>query len=402
MRILLYIMIRFIHLSDTHIDYKPQLEYIKNDDEIFQERIKGIKDAIEYAKNNNIKLIVHSGDVFNVPSPKLNFIYELEKILASAENYGIEFLIISGNHDQSKIKSSFNSLKMFDLVRNVHVFNEDGFYTVGDYEFMLIPAKYDWSKLKETFPVSLNKLISQSKSNKRILVTHIPISSANESFTFDVETLSEGTIDSDTIPDIFLYVALGHYHSMQQINNRRMYYAGSTSQLSFNEEFEKKYFLDIIIDDSSKTTVNPIEIKPNYPLHTVKINASYVTNNQDFNMLLRHELELNNKKYSLKNKIIRVIISNLTASVRLNLDREKLINSIKLYDPFGIKIIIEREKEVFNDSEDEDTYKLIGSPRDEVIDYLNKRNKRNPILDETNEEIFKKTEDKLKGDDIDY
>lgn len=395
-------MLRFLHLSDTHIDFKPQLETIKDDNGIIEDRLKGLRSAVDYARKNNIKLIVHSGDFFNTPNPKLNMIYEAEKIFSDAERDGINFLIISGNHDQSKIKSSFNSLKLFDLVKNVHVFTEDGFYDENGYEFMCIPAKHDWSKLKERFPISLNTLIGESKSNKRILVTHIPISSANESSTFDVETLSEGTIDVDSIPDIFLYVALGHYHEMQQIVNRRMYYAGSTSQLSFNEEFEKKYFLDVEIDDQDKTTITPIEIVPTYQLHTIKINASYVTNYQDFNMLLKHELDVDDKKYVLKNKIIRIIISKLISSVRLNLDREKILSIIKTYDPFGVKIIIERERTIFNDDEEEDVSKLIGSPKEEISLFLDKNKKRNPTVDEMNEEIFKRVEDSLTGENNDY
>ncbi len=161
--------------------------------------------------------------------------------------------------------------------------------------------------------------------------------------------------------------------------------------------FSEKYFLDVLIDDENKTTITPVEITPNYPLHTIKINASYVTNYQDFNMLLKHELELNDSKYSLKNKIVRIIISKLITAVRLNLDKEKIINFIKIYNPFGVKIIIEREREVFSEEDEEDVSKLIGSPKDEVSSFLDKNKKRNPIIDETNEEIFKRVGDSLKG-----
>ena len=390
---------RFLHLSDTHIDYKPQLEYIKNENAIIEDRLNGIKSAIEYAKINGISLIIHAGDVFNTPSPKLNMIYELEKILSDAGNSGIEFLIISGNHDQSKIKSNFNSLKLFDLVKNVHIFIEDGIYSKDGYEFMCIPAKHDWSKLKETFPLSLNKLIDVSKSNKRILITHIPLSSANESSTFDIETLSD-TIDVNSIPNIFLYVALGHYHGMQQVNNSKIYYSGSTSQLSFNEEFEKKYFLDVSIDENN-TTVNAVEIIPNYPLHTIKINASYVSNYQDFSILLKHEIDADNKKCSIENKIVRVIISKLISSVRLNLDKDKIISLIKTYNPFGIKIIIERDKDAFSEDDEEDVEKLIGDPKNEISSFLDRNKKRTKLVDEMNDEIFNRAKS-LNGDYNDY
>jgi exonuclease SbcD len=393
-------MFRFLHLSDTHVDYKPQLEYIENEKDLLEERLRGLKQAIVYAKNNNIHTIIHAGDVFNTPVPKLNYVYELEKIFADAEKDGIDFIIISGNHDQSKVKTAFNSLNLFKVIKNVKVFTDDTIIEKDGFEFFMIPAKYNWSKIKDTFPTSLNNLLTKSKTNKRILITHIPISSAKETATFDIETASEGTIDVDVIPDIFLYVALGHYHSMQQIGNRRMYYSGSTSQLSFNEEFEKKYFLDVTIDEQNNTNVTPIEIVPEHPLHTILIDASYVSNTQDFMMLLKHELEVNNTKYQLHNKILRIIISKLIAHVRLNLDREKIINTIKIYKPFGIKIEIERERIIAGQTEEIEAHKLIGTPREEIDSFLEKSGRKNSLINEVNEEIFEKAREK--GDIDDY
>ncbi len=392
-------MFRFLHLADTHVDYKPQLEYIQNENALLEERLKGLKQAIAYAKNNNIHLIIHAGDVFNTPIPKLNYVYELEKVFASAEHDGINFIIISGNHDQSKIKNSFNSLNLFKVIKNVSVFTEDSIIENDGIEFLLIPAKYNWSKIKDTFSDSLQNLLSKSKINRRILITHIPISSAKETATFDVETASEGTIDADVIPDIFLYVALGHYHSMQQIGNRRMYYSGSTSQLSFNEEFEKKYFLDVTIDDQNNTNVVPVEIIPDHPLHTVLIDASYATNTQDFMMLLKHELDVHNNKYQLNNKIVRIVISKLITSVRLNLDREKLINTIKTYKPFGIKIEIEREKVIVGQDEEIEANKLIGTPKEEINSFLEKNGRNDDLTKEVNNEILEKAREEVDMDD---
>ena len=91
---------------------------------VMEDRLAGIVQAISYAKENNIKLIIHSGDVFNETRPTLDNIYNLNKILVDAEKLGISFLIIAGNHDQPRIKGAFSVPEFFNLVKGMYVFTE--------------------------------------------------------------------------------------------------------------------------------------------------------------------------------------------------------------------------------------------------------------------------------------
>ena len=396
-------MLRFLHISDTHIDYKPQLEYIRNPDDILRERLNGIYNAINYAISNDIKLIVHSGDVFNVSSPKINYIYELQKVFSYAQEKGVEFIVIAGNHDQAKTKSALNVLRVFEIFKNVHVFVEDGIFKYGDYEFLCIPSKHNWSRVREYFAESLKELLSKSSSNKRILVSHIPILDAYESSTLDIEERSFETIDKDTIPDVFLYVALGHYHLMQKIRDK-MYYAGSTSQLSFNEEKEKKYFIDVLIDEANNNFVfNPIEIHPLYPLATISIDASYVTNSQDFIKLISHEIKEFNENNRIEDKLVRINIINLKNVIKINVNNDTILKLILPYNPFGVKIRVStsNEEKTNDEREDVDVLSLINPPKKEIEDYLNKK-KSNKILLEENESILDEFEASHTDDDYEY
>jgi len=393
-------MLRFLHISDTHIDYKPQLEYIRNPDDVLRERLNGLYTSINYAVSNEIRLIVHSGDVFNVSSPKINYIYELQKVFSYAQDKGIEFIVIAGNHDQAKTKSALNVLKVFEVFKNVHIFVEDGVFKYGDYEFLCIPSKHDWSHVRESFAISLSELLNKSSSNKRILVSHIPILSANESSTLDIEEKSLETIDKDTIPDVFLYVALGHYHMMQKLRDK-MYYAGSSSQLSFNEEKEKKYFIDASIDEANNNFVfNPIEIHPFYPLSTISIDASYVTNSQDFIKLISHEIKTFNETNKIEDKVIRINILNLKNVIKINVDNDAILKLILPHNPFGVKIRVSTsgEEKSEDETEDADLLSLINSPKKEIEDYLNKK-KDNKILLEENQNIIDEFEISHADDD---
>ena len=396
-------MLRFLHISDTHIDYKPQLEYVRNPDDILRERLNGLYNAINYAISNEIHLIVHSGDVFNVSSPKINYIYELQKVFSYAQDKGIEFIIIAGNHDQAKTKSALNVLKVFEIFKNVHIFVEDGIFKYGDYEFLCIPAKHDWSHVRESFAKSLSELLNKSTSNKRILVSHIPILNAYESSTLDIEEKSLETIDKDTIPDVFLYVALGHYHMMQQIREK-MYYAGSSSQLSFNEEKEKKYFIDVSIDEVNNSfAFNPVEIRPFYPLTTISIDASYVTNSQDFLKLIDHEIKTFNETTKIEDKLVRINILNLKSVVKINVNNDMILKLILPYNPFGVKIRVSTggEEKSEDETENVDIASLIKPPKKEIEDYLKKK-KDNKILLEENQNIIDEFENSRTDDDYEY
>jgi len=396
-------MLKFLHISDTHIDYKPQLEYLRNQDEIVRERLNGLYSAINYAILNDIHLIVHSGDVFNVSSPKINYIYELQKVFSYAQEKGVEFIVIAGNHDQAKTKSSLNVLKVFEVFKNVHIFVADGIFKYNDYEFLCIPSKHNWSNVKESFANSLNELLNKTSSNKRILVAHIPILGANESSTLDIEERSAETIDKDTIPDIFSYVALGHYHMMQKIRDK-MYYAGSSSQLNFNEEKEDKYFIDVLIDEDNNNFVfNPIKINPLFPLSTITIDASYVVNSQDFIKLITHEIKTFNDVNNIEDKLIRINIINLKNIVKINVGNDAILKIILPYNPFGVKIKVStndknRQDDDLDELDNVDVSSLIKPPKKEIEDYLGKK-KDNKILLEENENIIDEFENTNSDDD---
>lgn len=395
-------MLKFLHISDTHIDYIPQLNMLQNKDGIEADRLAGLRQAIAYAKENNIKLIVHSGDVFNITRPPLDIIYEIEKILMEAEALGIEFLIISGNHDQPKIKNSFNALKFLSLRKHVHVSLSPEIYNYENYEFLCVPATREWSKFKTEFPKMLTELLSKTKTNNKILVTHAGITGAKEASTFDIESIFDNVLSIDTIPDIFNYVALGHFHLMQQVDKRKMYYSGSTSQLSFGEEQEEKYFLEVSLDENNNLSVLPIKINLIHKLHTIKINCQNISTITDFNALLKHEII--NSKEKIINNIIRIQIVNLNIR-KIPVDNEGILKVISPFNPYGVKISIskkDRERHQHDETEEnaipED---IIMSPEDSINYELKRRKITDENILKTNDEVFSEYYDENGIDDTD-
>jgi exonuclease SbcD len=317
------------------------MNYI-NSDKYSDEKFSTIKQAIEYAVENNIKYIVHSGDVFDRIRPNLQLLIKLMKILHTAEKKGVNFIIISGNHDQPKVKGIFNALGALESLDNVSVFIKPGIETVEDngekVDFICIPSPSEWNSFSDKFREILDETLLKSTSENKVLVTHIQIVNITDKATQEVEPFITNGISPQEIPQIFNYVALGHVHKMQQIAGRpEMYYAGSSSLLGFGDIGLKKYFIDVTI--GKKTEIKPIEIKLTYDLVQVNVDLEKATSNQEIENTIKYYID--SKK--IEGNIIKIILEHCTKTVFTVIDIPHITNIIKEKNPLGIKIEIKRE-----------------------------------------------------------
>ena len=334
---------RFLHLSDTHFDYSPAMNYIDME-KYSKEKYDAFQRAIDYAKENNIKLIVHSGDVFDRINPKLSYVHELMKLLYKGTKDGLTFLIISGNHDQPKVRDSFNPLSLYDGIDGIHIFTTTQIFTFEDTDFFCIPSPREWSKFSDTFEGTLNEMLEKEKNrdNIKVLVTHIQIFDARDKSTDEIEPFIANGLPPDKIPKIFNYVALGHVHRFQQIADRpEMYYAGSLTPLSFNEIGQKKYFIDIDVEKNQETKIIPIESTVNYKLIEQKIDVEHITAEEDIENLISYYTE----NIELENNILKIIFTNATDVFYREYDAQKLTSKMKKQNVLGFKVEIKRKEE---------------------------------------------------------
>ncbi|MEM3858735.1 MAG: metallophosphoesterase, partial [Candidatus Micrarchaeaceae archaeon] len=329
------------------------------------------EDIIEYAKENKIKLIVHSGDVFDRINPKLSYISRLMKILYKATKDGITLIIISGNHDQPKIRGTFNPLELFDQLDNVYVFTEPGIVSIEDTDFICIPSPREWSKFAENFNTILNETLEKYKheSDMSVLVTHIQISSIIDKSTLDIEPFIVNGINPDKIPKIFNYIALGHIHTKQQINGRpEMYYSGSTSLLSFNEINTEKYFLDVEIEPKTEPVIKPIKIDLLYDLKELKIDAEKMKTEED----ILNSIDYYIKNIKIENSILKIIFYNCTDIFYSIIDSSKIVSKLKQYNILGLKIELKRNENenALVNATNIDINNLLRPVMDELKDYF--------------------------------
>lgn len=248
---------KIIHTADIHLGSK----FTSFPQEIRKQRQAELKatfaNMVEYAKNNNVSIIMLCGDIFdsNTPSKKdKEFFYSIIK-----ENKDIDFLYLKGNHDiLASYEETYSNLKLFS--------NEWESYTYGD----VVISGLEIRPLNKT---SYYSTLNLDPTKKNIVMLHGQIGDSLNS-DINLKKLQNKNID---------YLALGHIHKVSEgkLDNRGKYvYCGCLEGRGFDETKRHGfYLLDIdkynlkyeFVDFASRTIheVN-VDISPCLNLNEIK------------------------------------------------------------------------------------------------------------------------------------
>lgn len=231
---------KIIHTADLHFDSKMETNLTK---EMAKERKMEIRYSfqrlIEYANENDIKVILICGDMFdtaNVSNSTRTFLVDLIK-----GNPQIDFLILKGNHDEY-------NLLLDEELANVKLFKNE--LTHFKYDDVNI---YGFNMKSGGFSPANFELLSFDKNEKNILCLHGQISnnySLSVDYCIPLNLLKNKNID---------YLALGHIHSFNfgKIDERGIYaYSGILEPRGFDECGEKG-FIEINVTDKIYTKFVP-------------------------------------------------------------------------------------------------------------------------------------------------
>ena len=222
-------MVKIIHAADLHLGSKLS-SLPKGDikDNRKKEILKSFNRLIDYACNNDIHIILFSGDVFDSDRPSKkdkDFFYGAIK--AHPE---ITFLYLKGNHD---IEESL--VEKYD---NLFLFNDDNwsYYRFGSIVISGI-------ELSANNKSSLYSSLSLNSGDINITMLHGDIHTKGKEF-IDIKKLANKNIN---------YLALGHIHSYEEnkIDNRGVaIYSGCLDGRGF-DELGNKGFVLLEIDEKT-------------------------------------------------------------------------------------------------------------------------------------------------------
>ena len=218
---------KIIHTADLHIDSKIDGIPLEKSKIRREEIIRSFERLVEFAKQNDVKVIIIAGDMFD--TPKISF-KTRERVFECIRNSaGIDFIYVSGNHDQTG-----DIFSMIDLPNNFIQFGER-------------PECVKYGNIAIS-GVSLNTVnkntiydnLSLNKNDVNIVIMHGQVAgykSNEDAEVISIPRLKEKHID---------YLALGHIHSysMGEIDARGKYvYSGCLDGRGFDELGSKGFVL---------------------------------------------------------------------------------------------------------------------------------------------------------------
>ncbi|MCX6077276.1 MAG: DNA repair exonuclease [Campylobacterales bacterium] len=321
---------KIIHFSDTHLGYND-LDVLNKEN--INQREADFYDAfsqvIKQIKIINPDYIIHTGDLFHRSSPSnraITFALEQFKIINSL---GIPFILIAGNHSTPRTNLSSPILKIFENFENIYVsYNQE--YKKVEFKntiFHTLPHMND-----ETTALSQIELCEAQidASKKNIMMMHCSVGAS-----YLMQEFGEWVFphDKEYIFEKMDYVALGHWHGFGRVGkHENVYYSGSTERTSLGDKRNSKGFVEINLDDKSKTASlfgsTDIEFKE------IKIRP-----------IIQKKLDCTDYENALidasdtKNAIVEVKLTNLTPLQSIDIQN----SDIKKMFPDAMSVSVKRE-----------------------------------------------------------
>lgn len=321
---------KIIHCADIHLGSKLESKFPSEKSKIRKAEILSTFDnMIDYASNNDVKIILLSGDVFDKDKPTKkdkDYFYKCIK-----DHPSIDFIYLNGNHDKegSYIQEDIPNLKTFSK-KEITTYHYDNIDISG---IELAPENVK----------SFYHIINLNKDKINIFMLHGEISDSMGGDKIKLSSLKNKYID---------YLALGHIHSYSQnkIDERGIYaYPGCLEGRGFDECGEKGFILLNIEDKISlkfipfaKRTIYELDIdvtncKSLYDLNKIIKNK---VSDIDFKNILRiHLIGELSLDFEFSNEDITSKLSNFffvnvknDTSIKINYDDYK--NDISLKGEF--------------------------------------------------------------------
>jgi DNA repair exonuclease SbcCD nuclease subunit len=224
--------IRIAHLSDTHLGYRA---YYKTDPVSGRnQRAVDIEHAYERAVGDiltrDVALVIHSGDVFHHARPAYSAMRAFVRQTRRLEQAGLPVVVIGGNHDTPRLRTSGSVFSVLDLalpdVTFVTGYEQE---TVPFADLNLEITAIPHGKLADPIP----PLVIPAPGVFNVLVTHglVPgLSVKGHRREPGEEEIADSLLDAD-----FDYIALGHYHEPDH-PRRNAWYSGSTERIGWGDE----------------------------------------------------------------------------------------------------------------------------------------------------------------------
>lgn len=331
---------KFAHIADMHFDAPfTSLAEVSNLGDVRRlEQRNVFKKVINYIKENNIKYLFISGDLYENEYVKKSTIIYINELFKEIPNTKI--FISPGNHDPY-LKNSYYAT--FNFENNVYIF-KDKFETIETEDFNVYGIGFVDFYNKG---VNFNDLKILNNGKKNVLVIHGSLDSGSED-NKEYNPMSKTFLKTLG----FDYIALGHIHKTNYNEENNILYPGSLISLGFDElgehgmlvgDFGDKLKVEFIkLDEREFVELNEDVQRFNSKEDLIEyINFMELDENKLYKLILvgKRNFEINRREYlSLINKSNILKIKDLT---KLNYDINEMAKENTLRGVF-VKEILEK------------------------------------------------------------
>lgn len=279
---------KFFHLSDLHIG--KQLHHYS----LIQDQEHILNEVIAYVQKLSPDAVVIAGDIYDKSVPSAEAVSLFDEFLTRLADIRplVPVLIISGNHDSAQrldYASRILGRQNIYIAGSVPSKKEEHLKKVtltdefGEVDFYLLPfMKPGYIRglvqNEEDIPVSYSQAVQfvlereELDTGKRnVLVSHqFYTGSGTTPDTCDSELFSVGGIDNVDIGPLmqFEYVALGHLHGAQKVQQPTICYCGTLLKYSVSEAGHTKSLH--LVKLGKKGEEPEVELLPLHPLRDVR------------------------------------------------------------------------------------------------------------------------------------
>jgi exonuclease SbcD len=323
---------RILHFADAHIDIA---NYGRHDPETglpvrVLDFLKSLDIIINTAISEKVDLVVFAGDAYKDRTPSPTFQREWGKRIMQLSKAGIPTLLLIGNHDISPSLGRAHAIQEFDTleVPFIHVLSIPSFLSPDQLGLPLQVIALPWvsksayvaawdlsgeealdafSSMEERITRRVNEWLDHADPDLPIImIAHASVQGAKYGSERSVMLGSDLVLSGSLVKDPRLdYVALGHLHKAQNINEGShppVVYSGSIERVDFGEAQDDKFF--VIADvDHGHTTVEWVKLDQIRSFYDCSVE---LTSQENITTLLESTLP---GKQKIKDAFIRLTIT---------------------------------------------------------------------------------------------
>ena len=398
---------KILHTADIHIGVE---NYGKIDPETrtstrLSDFLRSFDEIVSFAIQETVDLVIIAGDAYKSRNPSQTHQREFAKRISKLSINNIPVFILIGKHDSPNIPGPATALEIFPTldVEKVTIGDQLSNYDIstksGPIQIVSVPwirkgdlsdSKISTTQTIEEINEEIQKIIiyriselvdSLDPKLPAILVGHLSTESAITSSEKSMMLSKDYLIPTQNLALPKLdYVALGHIHRHQQLNqNPRVVYSGSIERIDFGEENDTKGFCLLEIDPTKSWGQREVEFQF-IPVNSRKFKTIKVEiDNQDLEPTQTILDEI--ARHEIKDSIIQLIIEMSASQSKNVFDNEIRKALSEAYLIAAVKRNIRAETQPRLDTNFSDNI----SPIEVLKEYLNHRDlddtKKNAIID---------------------